>query len=84
MAKKDLINKSGVARSFPGSFPQRGLNGLGCLFYVGVSNGDRGECGEYGGVEGRVGRRTVAGWRAKRLGRNSVCLNRGGKTGVEV
>nr|GEW16301.1 hypothetical protein [Tanacetum cinerariifolium] len=31
MAKKDLINKSGVARSFPGSFPQRGLNGKSCL-----------------------------------------------------
>nr|GEX20203.1 putative reverse transcriptase domain-containing protein [Tanacetum cinerariifolium] len=30
---------------------------LGVLFCVGVSNGDRGECGEYGGVEGRVGRR---------------------------
>nr|GEZ70161.1 hypothetical protein [Tanacetum cinerariifolium] len=34
MAKKDLINKSGVARSFPGSFPQRGLNGI-----AGVSGG---------------------------------------------
>nr|GEX47239.1 hypothetical protein [Tanacetum cinerariifolium] len=43
----------------------------GCLFCVGVSNGDRRECGEYGGVEGIVGRRTVTGWREKRLGRNS-------------
>nr|GEV51050.1 putative reverse transcriptase domain-containing protein [Tanacetum cinerariifolium] len=31
MAKKDLINKFDVARSFPGSFPQRGLNGLGVV-----------------------------------------------------
>nr|GFA84746.1 hypothetical protein [Tanacetum cinerariifolium] len=37
MAKKDLINKSGVARSFPGSFPQRGLNAPGLLVYAGVS-----------------------------------------------
>nr|GFD14782.1 hypothetical protein [Tanacetum cinerariifolium] len=57
---------------------------LGCLFCVGVSNGNRGECGEYGGVKGTVGRRNSCRLAGKKVGEEQCLFKSWGKTGMEV
>nr|GEW63345.1 hypothetical protein [Tanacetum cinerariifolium] len=49
--EKSLVIKSGVARSFPGSFPQRGLNGQGCWGFVAGIVGCRGESCKWREIE---------------------------------
>nr|GEX81856.1 hypothetical protein [Tanacetum cinerariifolium] len=69
-----MINKSGVAKSFPGSFLQRGLNGELCIRTRGV--------GIAGGVtvEGSGSSRV---WWSEAKNRGSRVVGRGGKEGHE-